>query len=520
MNKNDEITRRDIIGDFEKYCRYILGDTFKIKKHHLLEISEIKKSLEKNKTGVMTRKGFFMPPRHGKTLFCADLLLSYIFGRFYDKQCLYVTYSQDLAEDRKTAMEKVISSDEYKWLFPHARTKDTMDDLHDIEKGKRKIFKNTASKMVNVQTTRGYLMYAGIDSKITGIGFDIVIIDDPYKGPDEARSEITSTKIKEKFKKVIESRYEVGSMTFLIYTRWASDDIKGMLDKEAASTTNPYYVPVESFVLPAIQNKEKEWYDQREMGEPLDPDKLHEYASAEMDASVWAALWQQIPLDTFDAMFKLEHFGRYYSAIGVTQKLIVVDANYSEKSKTVDQTAISIWGKRGGRYYLVEFTNKKMDYPELLSVTSYYARKHSDYWGIIIEEKANGAALIPDMRHKGFTRVVGVNPHGKGKRERAQMVLPVIQSGVVLLPDIGICSNVNEMISQIMVFTGMGNQRDDLIDTMIYAIAYYEECGRFANIADPIVMVKSDLAERYLPRQFMPMRAKAVKPISYMRGIR
>ncbi len=135
---------------------------------------------------------------------------------------------------------------------------------------------------------------------------------------------------------------------------------------------------------------------------------------------------------------------------------------------------------------------KKMDFPEQLAVVKYFANKYA-YWAILVETKANGDAILSSMRKFGFSRCLAVDPQGKGKRERAQLILPFLESGYMSLPDVSICPNIGEAIDQILRFTGVGDEEDDFIDTLIYDVSYYEQHANIPNgnliqaVRDPIM---------------------------------
>lgn len=57
---------------------------------------------------------------------------------------------------------------------------------------------------------------------------------------------------------------------------------------------------------------------------------------------------------------------------------------------------------------------------------------YPDTWYILVEDKANGSAII-DMLSREYEGVIPVNPEG-GKISRANAVAPVIESGRVFLP--------------------------------------------------------------------------------------
>lgn len=501
-SQSQEWCRDEVIADYEKYCRWMAGDDFNVQWFHEFVIDQIKESIDRSIMGDSSAKSFLMPPRHGKTQLAGRYFMTYMFGRFPDKKILYATYNEQQAKDIKDEIEVMLNSQEYLAIFPKSRTRDN-SDIYEIDKSVRKTIKNTAFKISNTSSLTGSITFVGRGSSTTGKGYDIVIIDDPYKDMAEALSQQVNKGIWRWYLASVDNRTDTGSainvagsIIFMFYTRWSSKDIIGKLLDYNKSNIDPHYVPLEVFKFSAERQDDDLWYDKRNEGEPLDPSKIHKYAIQKKDPEIWMASYQQNPIDEFGAMFQLQWMSRFVSTAYLKQILIVVDANYKEKSKTVDRTGIIVFGTLNRRYYPIEIINKKMDYPELLCVVSMLAKKYP-YWAIVIEDKANGTALIPDMRQK-FSRVVGVEPKGKSKRERAQLILPIVQGGGLLLPDISLCHNVTELITQLMTFSGNEGEQDDLVDCVIYALSYYEEFGAYLG-QEVIKMVGDKVAQKYLP---------------------
>lgn len=505
-----EIQLEEIRNDFKKYARFILGDSFNFLFFHDVICDRINESIINFKSidKTRTRTGLYMPPRHGKTLFICDLLFTYLFGRFPDARCLYATYNEDFAADRKQAVEQTLTSEAYALVFPKALIRSNIEDMSSIDKSRRKLIKNTVRTITNAQSMWGVLDFAGRGTRTTGKGYDVIVVDDPYKNYAEAASPNYAESIKKWFEGTVMTRLEPhsGNMMFLIYTRWVHDDITGMLEEYERSNSDAEYVPLKKYLFPAEMNLEKNEYDQRELGELLIPDMAPDYAFARKNVELWNAMYQQQPLDMVYALMRLEWFPRHLSNAGMNRIVIVVDSTYKEKTTTGDRTAVGVFGTKGNRGYLMEFVNKKMDFPEQLATIAHFAKKYP-YWAILIETKANGDALLSSMRQK-FGRCIGVDPLGKSKKERAQMVLPSLQAGILSLPDESICPNVHEAISQIIHFTGVGNQLDDMIDVMIYYVSYIEQFMVGQNVS--ITRIEDPVARRYLPQAAEPYRARQV----------
>lgn len=85
---------------------------------------------------------------------------------------------------------------------------------------------------------------------------------------------------------------------------------------------------------------------------------------------------------------------------------------------------------------------------------------------ILVEDKANGSAIIDMLRQK-VSGVVAINPEG-GKESRASAVQPMIESGHVLLPD-----GAPWLIDYISEFaTFPAGSHDDQVDALSQALIY------------------------------------------------
>jgi hypothetical protein len=99
----------------------------------------------------------------------------------------------------------------------------------------------------------------GRGGPITGRGADLLLIDDPIKDAEEARSEMTRRTLHEWYSSVAYTRLQPGAAVILACTRWHEDDLAGRLLRE-----DPKGWVVLS--LPAIAEVDESF---RRAGEPL-----------------------------------------------------------------------------------------------------------------------------------------------------------------------------------------------------------------------------------------------------------
>ena len=94
--------------------------------------------------------------------------------------------------------------------------------------------------------------------------------------------------------------------------------------------------------------------------------------------------------------------------------------------------AIQVWGKNGANIYLIDAVKKHLDMPdtcrEIVRLRAMYPKCKIT----LIEDKANGSAIIQVLR-KQLHGIIGINPDG-GKVSRVNAVSGAIESGNVYLP--------------------------------------------------------------------------------------
>jgi predicted phage terminase large subunit-like protein len=80
------------------------------------------------------------------------------------------------------------------------------------------------------------MVTAGVGGPITGKGADLLIIDDPIKNDEEARSSSFREKQWDWWQSVASTRIRPGGLFVIIQTRWHRDDLTGRILRQAVST--------------------------------------------------------------------------------------------------------------------------------------------------------------------------------------------------------------------------------------------------------------------------------------------
>lgn len=148
--------------------------------------------------------------------------------------------------------------------------------------------------------------------------------------------------------------------------------------------------------------------------------------------------------------------------------LVSVDAAFKD-GKNNDFVAIELWGKRNALNYLIAIDKRRMDFSETIAAVNAMRQKCRGIVGrwpdcILIEDKANGSAIINVMRER-VEGVIPVTPR-ESKEARAQSVLPLFEAGQVVVWNN--CVGANDLIEEAAAFPGSAH--DDQVDSMTQAL--------------------------------------------------
>jgi predicted phage terminase large subunit-like protein len=200
-----------------------------------------------------------------------------------------------------------------------------------------------------------------------------------------------------------------------------------------------------------------------------------------MTAAKWSALYMQEPIPEEGSIFKESDFQIWKDKRPPPIEFIVLslDTAYSVKT-TADYSAYSVWGvfqekvldSKGREQYLpnlilIEADKKRWEYPELLrqviEMNEYYKPDV-----ILVENKASGQSLIPELRLMGFP-VLEFEPQKYGdKVMRANQVTPYFRAGRVWVPE---SQNFSTMLIRDMLEFPFGTS-DDVVDTTTQCIIH------------------------------------------------
>jgi predicted phage terminase large subunit-like protein len=353
-----------------------------------------------------------MPPRHGKSLIVSKDWPAWFLGHHPDKEVIVASYAAELAEDHSRSTRGLIKSDLFRAAFPRCELSPD---------------KSAVGKW---QTTLGGgYRAAGVGGGITGMGAHIAIIDDPFKSREEALSAARRESVWGWYAVDLRTRVAPGGGILVMHTRWHEDDLVGRLLSPANDIGEHWDVLSYAALAEADEVHRKK-------GEALHPERwpadAMEKAIAAAGPYFGPALFQQRPVHIGGNIWK-EAWFRYYDTMPERFDRIVQswDCTFKDLS-TSDFVAGQVWGVLGRNYYLLHRVCERLDIVATLDAIEATTRLFPSSAEVLVEDKANGTAVMRLLRGK-VAGLTPVEPEG-GKIARMVAASGPISEGRVYLP--------------------------------------------------------------------------------------
>ena len=237
------------------------------------------------------------------------------------------------------------------------------------------------------------------------------------------------------------------------------------------------------------------WRDPRvEAGELLWPDKVTraqlESLKTALGSYRYSGQYQQRPAPASGGIFQRHWFrfwkpahmdlppvpvrmpdGQMISILAVTPpaefdtEVQSWDLAFKDKASS-DYGVGQVWGAKGADRFLLDQHRERMDMPATKTAVRSMSEKWPHAAAKLVEDKANGPAVIQELQHE-IIGLIEVTPEG-GKLARAHAVSPQVEAGNVYLPHPAICPWVAAFIEEVMAFPN--GRHDDQVDAMTQAL--------------------------------------------------
>lgn len=392
-------------------------------------------------------------------------------------QVVCLSSNPDVANRDSMYCREVIASEWYQGGFTPQWE---FDDRQDT-KGK---FANTAG---------GFRQCRGLNATITGIRGHWLLVDDPHDAQD-AHSDTKRKQVHDKWYLSCANRVndEKTAVRVMIMQRLHSLDLAGhWLSKQECE-----HLCIPEEFDPELTHKTIwGWEDPRAQnggqGTLMHPART----SAEMIPVLrkrlgsfgYASQHGQRPAPAEGGLFKRQWW-RWFRSSEITNPrqrpagcseeaaiampkmdwvVVTVDANF-KKTEDGSAVAILVIGGKGPDRFVMRVITKQMGFHDtkiaLRSVISALPSLGVRHAKVLIEDKANGPAIVDDLRRE-FSGIVSINPEG-GKEARAWAVSPAVESGNVYLLDGA--PWVEAFVFELAAFPK--GARDDMVDAFSQAL--------------------------------------------------
>lgn len=282
----------------------------------------------------------------------------------------------------------------------------------------------------------GQFLAAGRGTGVTGFSCDLLVIDDPIKDMLEAQSELIRTSVVDHFSSVLLTRMAALALVVVVCTRWHRDDLIAHVVKLGARYIN---VPAQSTVgadgvgdplgrpggvwLQSVQGRTEEaWQAIKQAVGPY----------------VWHALYQGNPKPVGDRLIDVQQLGTVPWIDICTQQggiawIKVPGEVYQSWDLAFtgrgDYVCGQVWLYDGHNYFLLENWRQRVGFQDTVDAAQRMAARWPQTARVLVEQAANGAALIDTLRGS----VVGVQPVSprSSKEVRALACQPLVAAGRV-----------------------------------------------------------------------------------------
>ncbi|MEZ5938627.1 MAG: hypothetical protein R3C52_10465 [Hyphomonadaceae bacterium] len=340
-----------------------------------------------------------MPPRHLKSFCAAVMLPAFALGHDPRLKIAVAVYSQGLAREHAGLLERVVQSNLYRVLFDGLEVTRHADQ-----------FRSPAG---------GFVRYVTVGGTFTGIGVDILVLDDLIKAGDVVSATMRE-QVEDFYRSTAMTRFNDprSSRVIAVQQRLHIDDfVSELIEGGQYRHLNFPSIADRDVVSPLYLEREWAWRE----GELLSPTR---FPQVELDR-----LRLELTPTVFNAQYLLDpqiSGGQMadWSRLRIVDKVLAqedtvfvaqsIDTAVSA-STTSDYSAVTTWAYNGTNWRLAHVLRLRCEYPDLKSTLIAHARQQRAE--LLVIEYANvGPALGFDLRRENFNVRWANTDLGKAER--------------------------------------------------------------------------------------------------------
>lgn len=436
--------------------------------HHRLIMAAVEKCIRKP----MGRLMLFLPPGSAKSTYASVVTPPWAMGKWPGYKVILASYASTPAERASKRCRAIVNSNEYAAIWPN------------------RVMLKSGSGAVNEWelTNDSALLAVGVLGAVTSARADLLVIDDPVAGREEANSETVRKKTREAYDDDLLTRLKPNASVILILTRWHPQDLAGSILPESYNGESGEILCRDGMVwdvvcLPAKAERNDDPLG-RQVGEYLWPEWFPpaHWAQYERNARTWASLYQQRPRPDEGNQFESSWF-KWYDEDEVPSTLRIYGASdyaVTKKSLTNDPdfTEHGIFGvDEGGDIWLRDWWFGQQESDVTITAELNLAKRWRPvvtYGESGVIEKAIGPLRTRLMREMRVRVMREWLPSVTDKVSRVAGFRARAHAGTVHLPRGKAWAN--RLVDQLVAFNGLPGNQDDGVDV----------CGLIGRALDEI----------------------------------
>lgn len=490
-------TREQLIADVEKEkrrrereaCKHLMGfvrrawpivepGTDYVHGWHADAFSE---HLEAVTNGQLKKLLINVPPGTAKSTFCCVMWPAWVWTFKPEWRALFATYSDALSLRDAAKTRLLLESDWYQQTFAPEWS----------------LARDTNAKGYFQNTRLGFRFSTSVGGAGTGLRGDAIVIDDPLNAPD-AQSKAERERVKFWWDQGFANRLNnmsTGSRV-IIMQRLHEEDLSGHVLEQGGWEHLCLPAEFESkrrcrtsigFSDPRMVDGEL-LFEKRFPKEVLDDERVRQGSAG------YAGQYQQRPAPEGGNKFQ-KSWWRFWKEDGLgppvgkrpdgctdapavprpprfDDVVISVDATFKGQSRAqaksdIDNVAVFVIGKLGANKFILDRRHGKVGIGQTIDWIREMRTDYPRATRILIEDKANGSAII-EMLQDELSGIIPVEPEG-GKEARAAACEPQAEAGNLYLPDSA--PWLEAFVEEFALFPR--GKHDDMVDSVSQALIYW-----------------------------------------------
>ena len=298
-------------------------------------------ALQKVADGVTPNLMVFMPPGSAKSTYVDVVFAPWFMARKPKQAVILTSYGSDLARKQGRRARALVKSRGFGQLFDAGLSADS------------------ASADEWTLTNGSEYMAGGITSGVTGNRADLLVIDDPVRGREDADSETMRRKTRDAYDDDLTTRLKPGGRQVVIQTRWNQGDLSGeilpenwagesgMIDCRDGRSWRVMRVP-------AICDRADDPLG-RNIGDTLWPEWFgpDHWEPFKRNSRTWSALFQQLPAPDEGTFFQRDWLTEWTDK--PANMHVYGTSDYAVTADGGDYTVHRVWGIGGaGNLYRLD----------------------------------------------------------------------------------------------------------------------------------------------------------------------